>query len=264
MEKQYYTVGELAKKAGVTVRTLQYYDRMGLLKSTQSEGGRRIYTRDDILKLQQILFYKSFGFPLERISANMLKLKTTDDLEPVFAQQREMLRTQIKNLEEIVKMLDTVIAESKRGSEITIDKLMLIIGLMKQGNPYTFMIRYFADDQLKSVADRFDSSNEYRQFMEKAQGTFTRMVQLYQEGADPGGAEGQALAASWWSMVTDFTQGDPAMLDTLLSAGRDIENWPENTESFHDAIEQFLSKALGVYFEKNGITLPDMEGKQNG
>lgn len=49
-----FSVGELAKKAGVTVRTLQYYDKIGLLKSTINEGGRRMYTQDDILKLQQI------------------------------------------------------------------------------------------------------------------------------------------------------------------------------------------------------------------
>lgn len=64
-----FTVGELAKRCGVTVRTLQFYDQNGLLTpSRYSEGGRRLYGIDDLLRLQQILFYKGFGFPLEGYS----------------------------------------------------------------------------------------------------------------------------------------------------------------------------------------------------
>ena len=59
-EEKLYTIGDLAKKAGVTVRTLQFYDRSGLLKSTLSAGGRRMFGRDDVLRLSQILFLKSF------------------------------------------------------------------------------------------------------------------------------------------------------------------------------------------------------------
>lgn len=65
---QILTVGQLAKKSHVTVRTLQYYDRSGLLKPTAySEGGRRLYSRQDSLRLQQILFLKTLGFSLEDI-----------------------------------------------------------------------------------------------------------------------------------------------------------------------------------------------------
>ena len=54
--KGYMTVGELAKKMGTTVRTLQYYDKEGLLSpSSESEGGRRLYTDKDMVKLHQIL-----------------------------------------------------------------------------------------------------------------------------------------------------------------------------------------------------------------
>ena len=55
----YMTVGEVAKKMGVTVRTLQYYDREGLFSpSAESEGGRRLYTDKDVVKLHQILSLK--------------------------------------------------------------------------------------------------------------------------------------------------------------------------------------------------------------
>jgi DNA-binding transcriptional MerR regulator len=259
-EERSFSVGELARRAGVTVRTLQYYDKTGLLKSTLSCGGRRIYTRDDVLKLQQILFLKSFGFSLEEISDNILNSKSAADLGNVFTRQRELLLRQIGNLSEIVNMLDTVIAETKTGKEISLDKLMTIMELMKEGNPYTFVIRYFGDEQLNSIASRYDSTEESQPFLDQAKEVFTQLDLLYRKGADPAQKEGQELARRWWNMVTEFTAGDPAMLKSLLSAGKDIDNWPAETKDIHDAIEQFLSKALGVYFQNNGIQLPETEG----
>ena len=63
-----YRVAEFAKLAGVTVRTLQYYDRIDLLKPSDStEGGHRLYQRSDLLRLQQILTLKWMGFKLDQI-----------------------------------------------------------------------------------------------------------------------------------------------------------------------------------------------------
>lgn len=63
--KGYMTVGEVAKKIGVTVRTLQYYDKEGLLSpSAESEGGRRLYTDKDLVILHQIISLKSLGWIL--------------------------------------------------------------------------------------------------------------------------------------------------------------------------------------------------------
>ncbi len=105
-EKRLFTIGELAKLVGVSVRTLQYYDQANLLKSTYTENHKREYTRDDILKLQQILFLKSLGFPLQEINNKILKLKNPTDLKKVFTQQREILLHQIANLNKIAVTLD--------------------------------------------------------------------------------------------------------------------------------------------------------------
>lgn len=64
----FMTIGELAKKMGTTVRTLQYYDKEGLLTPTgESEGGRRLYTHKDMIQLHQIQSLKSLGFSLKDI-----------------------------------------------------------------------------------------------------------------------------------------------------------------------------------------------------
>ena len=64
----YMTVGQLAKKMNTTVRTLQYYDNEGLLSpSSESEGGRRLYTGKDVIMLHQIQAMKYLGFSLDDI-----------------------------------------------------------------------------------------------------------------------------------------------------------------------------------------------------
>lgn len=63
-----YRVAEFARIGGVSVRTLQYYDRIGLLKPAEvTEGGHRLYARTDLLRLQQIVTLKWMGFPLKEI-----------------------------------------------------------------------------------------------------------------------------------------------------------------------------------------------------
>ena len=84
----YMTVGEVAKKMDVTVRTLQHYDREGLLSpSAISEGGRRLYTDKDIVKLHQILSLKHLGFSLDDIKNRLIPLDTPNEIATVLEQQ---------------------------------------------------------------------------------------------------------------------------------------------------------------------------------
>ncbi len=76
---EFMTVSEMAKKMGVTVRTLQYYDKAGLLSpSAESEGGRRLYTDKDLVTLHQIMSLKSLGFSLDDIKQRLISLRTPD------------------------------------------------------------------------------------------------------------------------------------------------------------------------------------------
>ena len=83
--EEYMTVGEVAEKTGTTVRTLQFYDRKGLLcPSAQSKGGRRLYTYKDMVRLHQILSLKSLGFSLNEIKNHLSSLDTPDEVAAFF------------------------------------------------------------------------------------------------------------------------------------------------------------------------------------
>ncbi|MGT2787911.1 MerR family transcriptional regulator, partial [Streptococcus loxodontisalivarius] len=79
---QSYSTGEVAKLSGVTVRTVQYYDQKGILSPSDiSEGGRRIYSEEDLRNLQVIVFLRELDFSLEQIRRFMAEESADKTLE---------------------------------------------------------------------------------------------------------------------------------------------------------------------------------------
>ena len=106
------TVGQAAKKGGVTVRTLQYYDKEGLLSPTAvSEGGRRLYTDKDVVRLHQILSMKSLGFSLDDIKE--MTLRNTDSNV-----MSESLHMQLSLVEERIEQMKLMKSALQEASEV--------------------------------------------------------------------------------------------------------------------------------------------------
>lgn len=256
-EERHFSVGELAQMCGVTVRALQYYDRSGLLHASFTEGGRRTYTREDLFRLQQILFLKSLGFPLEQIGSQLLNESNAGNMAAVFEKQRNILREQMDNLQKRLDTLELAIIEAKESQSVSLEKMMAILALMKESNPYTFVVRYFSKEQLHSLAERFHSSEQAQPFINRTSRAFARLRQLYAEKAEPDSPEAQKLAQEWWSMVQDFAGGDPQLLHTLVSSGNDINNWPHEAGNAREMIQNLLSPALHLYFERHNLQIHD-------
>lgn len=106
-DKNFYTAGEFAKKAGVTIRAIRFYDVKGLLKpSSLSEAGYRLYTDEDFAKLQIILTLKYLGFSLEGIAAMVITEDTgIDCLKNSLELQLEIVRNKMKHMELIEKSI---------------------------------------------------------------------------------------------------------------------------------------------------------------
>lgn len=115
-----YTINKLAKLAGVTTRTLRYYDQIALLKpSHTTQAGYRIYGKKEIDKLQQILFFRELELSLEQIS-NILNQPEVDYLTLLEA-HREALVLKNQRLTALINTIDTTIAAQK-GEKMMTDK----------------------------------------------------------------------------------------------------------------------------------------------
>lgn len=109
-----FTVGELSKLTGVTVRALHHYDEIGLVRpSARTAAGYRLYDDGDVLRLQQVLLFRELGLPLPEIAAVL------DDPEyrrdDVLRRHREVLVSKRARLDAMVAALDAAIAQQERG-----------------------------------------------------------------------------------------------------------------------------------------------------
>lgn len=109
-----YKIKEVAELVGVTVRTLHYYDEIGLLKvSKLTEAGYRIYTESDLDTLQQILFFRELDFSLQQIKSIMNN--PNFDKKHALEGQKDILTKKKKRLEKIINSIDKTIGNMKKG-----------------------------------------------------------------------------------------------------------------------------------------------------
>ena len=104
-----YTTGEMAKQCSVTVRTVQYYDKRGILTpSALSEGGRRLYSEDDLRRLRIICFLRELGLPIDAIGQLLAEEDPGSVIGLLLAQQEETLRAETRERQEKLERLEEV------------------------------------------------------------------------------------------------------------------------------------------------------------
>ncbi|MGH3324383.1 MAG: MerR family transcriptional regulator, partial [Streptomyces sp.] len=122
-----YSVGQVAGHAGVTVRTLHHYDEIGLLApSERSHAGHRRYGDDDLDRLQQILFYRELGFPLEEVAALLDDPDT--DLQGHLRRQHTLLSGRIEKLRKMAAAVEHAMEARKMGINLTPEEKFEVFG----------------------------------------------------------------------------------------------------------------------------------------
>jgi MerR family transcriptional regulator, thiopeptide resistance regulator len=256
-DEKLFTVGEIAKKCNISVRTLQFYDKNGLVSpGMHSEGGRRLYGMPEILRLQQVLFLKSFGFTLEEIRDKLMPIQTVGEIANILKAQDETLTRQINYLMEASTLIKQTLTEVERNGDIPMSNLMAIMSAVQRGHSYAFVLKYFGKKELDTmVSELVNQPNPFDQ-AKKWQEMIERLVILHQKGVDPEGEQGQLFAAEWWTMIEDISQNNPDFLKSAISAGEDVDNWPDDAGGFKAAIKNFIGLAIGKYVKDKGIMLP--------
>lgn len=248
----YMTVGEVAKKMGVTVRALQYYDREGLFRpSAVSEGGRRLYTDKDIIRLHQILSLKSLGFSIDEIKNRLTAIDTPEEVAAALTEQGEAIQAQIDALTQSLHDIQTLKAEVLQMQSVDFKKYADIIVNLQLKNDDYWLIKYFDDDTLDDLRVRFDKESGLA-FIRKFKALREKAVQYGDAGVAPESAQGQAFAKEFWQLITEFTGGDMRMLPQLMKMGAISTNrsdWQQKQEK----LNAFLEPALEVYFQNLGI-----------
>ena len=208
-------VGQLAKKTGLTVRTLHHYDAIGLLSASwRSEAGYRLYTSDDVERLTRILSLRSLGLPLDEIGRSVA--------DPEFSLKRCLelrlarLREQINQQRELVSRLESLLARLESQGEAPVDELVRTLEMM------TMFEKHYTPEQLEQLKARRELVGEERikQVQQEWNELFARYREGMEKGADPSSESVQALARKSRSLILEFTGGDPGIEQSLRNMYR--------------------------------------------
>jgi DNA-binding transcriptional MerR regulator len=263
--KEMLTVGELAKLMNTTVRTLQYYDKEGLLTpSHKSEGGRRLYTKKDVVQLHQVLSLKYLGFSLEDIKHNLISLDNPDDVVKVLGSQEKVIKSQIERLKGTLSAVQNLKDEVLLIHEVDFNKYADIIELLRQNNEGYWVVKFFDNKIMTHLKDRFSNQPELGlAIFEKWKSMCAEVVLLKKQNVTPESDKGQKLAKEWWAMVMDFTGGDMSMLPKLKKFNENKQGWSEEMKEKQSIADEFIGKALKIYFQANGAKNFFTEGEYN-
>ena len=197
-----WSVGQLAKATGLTVRTLHHYEAIGLITPSQrGENGYRRYEPADVERLYRVVALRELGLPLKAIGGAL----DGGDVRSVMEQHLAHVEAELKRHRRLRDRLKGLLAA---GDSTDLTNLIQET-LMHE--------RYYTQEQLDQLAQRREALGE--EGMAKAQRDWADLIAEVQAaraaGTDPAHAEVQALVDRWDELIAQFTGGDPGIRESL-------------------------------------------------
>ncbi|AOK29635.1 MULTISPECIES: MerR family transcriptional regulator [Burkholderia] len=197
-------IGELAKRSGLTVRTLHHYDAIGLLKpSARADNGYRLYNRDDVARLHQIQALRRFGLTLADVGTHLSQPGTP--LTSIVERQIAMLDRQIAQAARLRERLAQLHCALADGRQPELADWLNTLELM------TVYDKYFSEDELARLPMYQNSQTpdpEWVALVADVRG-------LMESGVPPEDERARVLADRWMTMLVRDTNGDPRLLAKL-------------------------------------------------
>ena len=238
---------EFAARAGVTIRTLHHYDRLGLLKpARRTAAGYRLYGARDFARLQQIVTLKFIGLSLKQIKE--LLDGREFDLATTLRLQRWLLSEQRRRL-------DLALAAIERAERLTAehgapdwDAFKQIVEVITMSD-MDWTKKYYSAEAQARIAER--AATIPREVVEQGQRDWAALIKECEaavaESVDPASERAQGLAARWAELLKGFTGGDPAIQEGLNKLYADKANWPASMPKFFsDEVQAFICQAAAV------------------
>lgn len=203
-------IGTLAKRTGLSIRTLRYYDEIDLLKPSQrSEAGYRLYAAEEVIRLQQILSLRALGFSLDAIKTCLTQ--PTFSARHVIHLHRERLREQLEIQQRLAQRLDWLATHLEQNDAVSLDTFIQTI------EDINMLEQYYTPDQMAQLKTRADQlgPDAIRQAETDWQTLTDEIRAEMKKGTDPTSEPVLALARRYQTLVQAFTGGDPGIQASL-------------------------------------------------
>jgi DNA-binding transcriptional MerR regulator len=237
MENRSWKIGEIAKRTGLTIRSLHHYDQIGLFSPSRvTESGHRLYTDTDVTRLHQIISLKQLGFALEEVK---VMINNPDyNLTDMLKMQLSRLNEQISMLVELRVRLHDIFELLDSGQSVSSGRFMMAMQMMK-----IIQSPHFKPGQAEEIKNLFKSLGENE--LEKSYAEGQRLISEFRKykkmGKLPDDPEVASLAERWKQEVDSFV---PADAEFTQSAE---QYYSENPE---DAVQHGIDGELYEYIKK--------------
>ena len=251
-----YSIGELAKLAGISTRTLRHYDAIDLLKPAYvEENGYRVYSEHEVKMLQQIMFYREFGITLEEIhaivnSSEFDRLKALETHYQHLKSEKERISQLMNTVENTIKIYKEDLIMSKKEFE-GFKKQQIKANEEKYGEEIR---EKYGDDVIDSSNKKFGNlTQEQYEHIEKLNEEISEaLVNAVPEGK-PESAEGQRVAElhkEWLIMVwPDDLYSEEAHISLAQMYTQD-ERFKKYYEDITEGAADYLYEAIKVFYNK--------------
>jgi DNA-binding transcriptional MerR regulator len=243
-----YTVKQLADLAGVSVRTLHYYDEIGLLPPARgSANGYRYYGEADILRLQQILFYKELGLGLDEIGA--LLQEPGFDVVRALEEHRGALAQRLGRLRRLMQTVERTIAQLKGVTPM--DAKALFAGFSEaEQEKYAAEAEALWGESVRESSRKWKAYTPAKKTQVMAEGkvVYEDLIDLLDQ--PPGSAVVQAVIARWHQHLRYFFEPAVEVLRGLAKGYNDDPPFRATFDKMEPRLAPFMLSAITVYCDK--------------
>ena len=250
---RFYQIHEFGELAGVTVKALHHYDRLGLLKPERTDGGYRMYAERDLERLEQIIALKFLGVPLKQIK--IVLDRPALELSDTLRLQRKALEEKQQLLFRAIRAIRLAEDALQTGKATEAAILKRIIEVIEMQNEIDVMKKYYSTEEAWEKRRRFYEQGPSREWRELYRDVAAAL------GEDPASEAAQALSDRWLKLGLRAYYGEPEFQTDSPTAWMDRENWPPfmkrriaefKLDEVHKYMSQVVLSSRKKYFSGPG------------
>ena len=244
-----FTVKKLSRLAGITPRTLHYYDEIGLLKPTLvGDNGYRYYGDDALLRLQQILLYRQLDMPLDSIQSIMGRHDF--DVMSALESHKQELRKHIAQMERLVTTVDNTILHLKGKKDMSQKQLFEAFTEEQQAEYEKEAMRMYDPAIVKASNKKWKSYSaaEKQRIADEGNAVYLGFLQAMPKGA--ASAEARACVEAWRKHMDYFWTPNEEQLLGLANGYNDDPRFKASFDKIGPNLAAFIREAVKVYIKK--------------
>ena len=241
-----FTVKQLSDLAGVTPRTLHHYDQIGLLKPSRiGDNGYRYYGEESLLKLQQILFYRELGLPLEEIKS--IVGRRNFEILPALEAHKSELSKRISRLEHLIGTVDNTISYLKGQKEMSKRQLFEAFSDEQQAEYEKEVMQKYDPETVKASIKKWKSytAADKQRIGDEGNAAYEAILAAMPKGASS--PEAQAGIELWRKHMDYFWTPNLDQLAGLAEMYNDDPRFKANFDKIDPRLAEFMREAVKVY-----------------